>query len=195
MVSAQQVNYWLNIGLHVLILFTFLTILFFVYISRVETKAVSDAVNSTIKEQTGKVLSEIDETAAGSVTKDDWHKIRDIAIKIQADSQGELPEIKQNHKNLKITASIVIVVLFLVLAAIFLYYGVKKGHKIHIKKILTENAIVFACIGAIEFMFFTKVAAKYVPVTPDVMASTALERIRDNTIQVICIENGKWVCT
>ena len=194
MLSEQQVNYWLNIGLHVLILFTFLTILFFVYISRVETKAVSDAVNSTIKKQTNQVLSEIDELSQGSISKEDWHKIGALAAKIQTDSQGQLPEIKENHQELRTTAIIIIAVLFTLLAAAFIYYRIVKGHNIHTGRILAENAIIFSCIGVIEFLFFTKVAAKYVPVTPDVMASTALGRIRDNVIKIICLQDGKWVC-
>jgi hypothetical protein len=53
-----------------------------------------------------------------------------------------------------------------------------KGKNIDTIKIIIENAIVFSFVGGIEFLFFTKIASKYVPVTPDMLSDTILERVK-----------------
>ena len=53
-----------------------------------------------------------------------------------------------------------------------------KKHNIEVKHILLENIIIFSFIGFIEYMFFANIAAKYIPVTPDILTTTALDRIK-----------------
>ena len=42
------------------------------------------------------------------------------------------------------------------------------------------NLIIFSITGLIEYLFFANVASKYVPVTPDVISKTMLERAKYN---------------
>ena len=174
MVTVQRANYSLNISLHVLILFTFLTIFFFTFISHLEQKSVNSALKSAITEQVGHLLTSISTFAQNNIN---WVNVYNVAEKIQKDSQGELQSVKQNHKRLLYTGLGMIGFLILVFTGLLIYYR-SQGIKIGIKKIFLENALVFSFVGLIEFLFFTKVASKYIPVTPDVLSKTILERVK-----------------
>ena len=106
-----------------------------------------------------------------------WGSISDAAVKMQADAKGQSNVVKSNHRKLLITAIGLIAGLFIILIVLGIYYYFRGAH-IGYKKILIENLIVFSFVGIIEFLFFTKVAAKYIPVTPDILAETVLDRVK-----------------
>ena len=177
MVTLRQANYTLNISLHVLILFSFLTIFFFAFISHLEQKSVDDALTGAINGQVGELLNNIDKYAPSNI-KIQWKTLNDIAENIQRDAVGALPEVKKNHRTLLIIGVSMIVGLFALFSALYVYFGVFKGMQIGWKRILIENLIVFGFVGIIEYLFFTKVAIKYVPVTPDLLSKTILDRVK-----------------
>ena len=183
MVTLRRANYALNISLHVLILFSFLTIFFFSYISHLEQKSVDDALTNAINEQMGQVLDYVNKFAPSGTV--DWKVLNSVAEKIQADAIGEFPEVKANHRKLLIIGICMIGGLFVLFSSLSVYFGVYKRLQIGWKRILLENLIVFACVGIIEYLFFTKVAVQYVPVTPDVLTKTILDRIKYRFYQYI----------
>jgi hypothetical protein len=172
-----RANYSLNISLHVLILFSFLTILFFAYISHIEQKTVDDTLVGAIDDQMGQLLSHLDKDLPPGMNVD-WKVLNRVAEKIQKETTDTFPEVKKNHHNLLIVGVCMIVGVFAVFSGFYAYYGVYKDVPIHWKRILVENLIVFGCVGIIEFLFFTKVAIKYIPVTPDILSKTILDRIK-----------------
>ena len=183
MVTLRRANYTLNISLHVLILFSFLTIFFFSYISHLEQKSVDDALSAAIDEQMGQILTYVDQfSPPGTV---DWKVLNSVAEQMQASAVGEFPEVKANHRKLLIIGISMIGGLFALFSSLSIYFGVYKGLQIGWKRIFLENFIVFACVGVIEFLFFTKVAVKYVPVTPDTLTKTILDRIKYKFYQYI----------
>ena len=95
-------------------------------------------------------------------------------------AQYELPEIVANNKKLKWYSFYMIAFLFVVLLGIICYYKFYKKVDINLKYILVENLIFFIFIGIIEALFFIKIAAKYIPVTPDFVSTTLLDRIKYN---------------
>jgi putative flippase GtrA len=178
MVTTTQVNYTLNISLHILILFSFLTIFFFAFISHLEQKRVDDSLTSAINDQIGQVLDNMDKYAPTSGIKINWKTLNDIGEKIQKDAIGALPEVKKNHRKLLIVGISMIIGLFVLFSSLYVYFGVYKGVNINWKKILIENLIVFGFVGIIEYLFFTNVASKYVPITPDLLSNTILDRVK-----------------
>lgn len=177
MVTTQQANYSLNISLHVLILFSFLTIFFFAFISHLEQKTINDELTNAINGQVDSVLNNIDQYVPKG-TKIDWNVLNNIALKLQKESTAESPDVKQNHRKLLIIGICVIVGLFAIFSSIYVYFGMYKGMNINWKRIVTENLIVFGFVGIIEYLFFTKIAMKYIPVTPDLLSKTILDRIK-----------------
>ena len=184
MVTTTQVNYTLNISLHILILFSFLTIFFFSFISHLEQKSVDEALTSAINGQVGQLLTKLDGFSQDFINID-WKTINDVAEKIQKDAVGALPAVKKNHRKLLIVGISMIVGLFVIFSSIYVYFGVYKGVNINWKKIVIENLIVFSFVGIIEYLFFTTVASKYVPVTPDLLSKTILDRIKYHFQQYI----------
>ena len=177
MVTVTQANYTLNISLHVLILFSFLTIFFFAFISHLEQKSVDDALTGAINGQVGQLLDGLDKYAPSNI-KIDWKVLNNAAEKIQKDAADTLPAVKKNHRTLLIVGISMIVGLFTLFSGLYVYFGVYKGMDINWKRVLLENLIVFSFVGLIEYLFFTKVAIKYVPVTPDLLSKAVLDRVK-----------------
>ena len=177
MVTSTQANYALNISLHVLILFSFLTIFFFAYIAHLEQKSVNEALTAAIDSQVGELLDTLNKSVPSGITIK-WEMINNIAKDIQKDAAGTLPEVKQNHRTLMLVGICMIVGLFTIFSGLYVYFGVYKGVNIRWKRIFVENLVVFGFVGIIEVLFFTQIATKYVPVTPDLLSKTILDRVK-----------------
>lgn len=171
----KTANYRINISLHVLILFTFLTVLFFTYISKLERESISNVITSSINDNIGNTLTKI---ANSDVDKYiNWGNLNNMAKDIQTTSKGESKDVTSNHQRLLIVGICIISGLAMIISIMYVYYYLN-GAKINFMKILIENAIVFSFVGIIEFLFFTKIASKYVPVSPDMLSDTILERVK-----------------
>jgi hypothetical protein len=78
-------------------------------------------------------------------------------------------------------------------AAVFLMFGALYGSyqllsvscckNVDVKKLIVENLILFAAIGAVEYEFFVKVGQKFVPVPPSQMGVQFLTKLKQNLIQ------------
>lgn len=182
-----NINFYLDIGLHVLILFTFLTIFFFAYISKLEKQNLDNVTNNIILEKTNYIL---DSTKNWQNNLNNWNKnfnininwknIDCIANKLIESSKDQTPEIKKNNDNLFKESIIIIIIAFFVFVSITLFFKYYMKYDIDIKHILFINLIIFSFTGMIEYLFFKYVATKYVPVTPDFTSKTVLNRIKTN---------------
>jgi hypothetical protein len=86
--------------------------------------------------------------------------------------------IEHNKWVLGSSASISIYMFIMfVIICIVLYFSCKQC--IPLSSMLIENVIVFTIIGAIEILFFLKIAAKYVPVQPSLLTTTLIETLKN----------------
>lgn len=173
MVTQETSNYVINIGLHILILFTFLTVFFFVYISKLEKKGVDQVTKKFFSSQTENMLTEINNVyPLNTESLLNWS----AAIKVQGPSDTE----KVNNKNKRLQKLGIGMILGLLIILIILsVFFTMKGVKPHFTHIVIENLVMFAFIGMVEFFFFTKVASNYVPATPDVASNAVLDNIKN----------------
>jgi len=76
--------------------------------------------------------------------------------------------------NKRIQEEIFIVIGFFILLAVVIYIMSRYSAKYcgFMKHLSIELLIIFACVGGIEYWFFTNVASKYVPVKPTVIMET-----------------------
>jgi hypothetical protein len=176
----SSASYNINITLHVLILFTFLTIFFFTFLSQVEVKNVNNVMSQLVDGQTKNTLdlikSNSDKIPELSISKDN---LSNVANNMEKSSKVPIKSISDNNKKLKKISIIMISCIFLLLVGMIIYYKVYKKYDIGFSHILIENLIIFSFAGIIEYLFFTNVAVKYVPVTPDVASSSILDGIKD----------------
>lgn len=182
MIQTENARYYINIFLHVCILFAFLTIFFFAYISRLTTENINSALSGMIEQQVQTFLTEVDQwdkkILPGSYPTIIWKEVDNIAKKIYDNSEGTLPSITTNNNRLKIIAISAVAGLFLLLIGMYVYFQYVLGLDINIGHIITENILIFILIGFIEVFFFIKIAANYIPTTPDFVESTVLDRIK-----------------
>lgn len=180
--NESKINHSINIILHVLILFTFLSIFFFTYISKVEKKTIKQELDHLIHNQTDKILTNIDNMFFGvsdlPLVKIDWNVADNIADVMIKDSEKRTDKIEKHNDNLLRISIGIISGLFILLIGTILFFKYYKGYNINLKEILLENLIIFTFIGIIEFGFFMFIALKYVPVTPDVAVVSMIDRLK-----------------
>jgi hypothetical protein len=178
--NDESANYIINITLHILILFTFLTLFFFLYISKIEKENINSVTNSLIKSQTDQSLTNLEKKLKEYNQELPKDKLANLANKMNIDSTKDIPEIKNNNKNLIIKGSVMCGILLLIFIGLIIYYKYYKKYDIDLKHILIENIIIFSFTGIIEFLFFTQIASKFIPVTPDIATSSTLDQISTN---------------
>lgn len=176
----HNLNFSLDVALHVLILFTFLTIFFFTYVSKLEKQTLDNTIINSVSDNTNTLLNDIKQISQKYNIKINWNNINDIAAKLVKNSKGEVPEIKENNDRLYKGSMIAIIVGYLLFLAIVIFLKYYMGYDIHIRHILLMNIIIFSITGLIEYFFFMNVASKYVPVMPNEISDTMLERIKYN---------------
>jgi len=175
----------LNILFHVLILFTFLTIFFFTYISTTEKNATQDAINNIINNQSKTILSEIDNLDKKIGGKIDWDKIKKVSQNMlnsstDYDKTEDGQSIKDNNNNLFWISIYIIIGLVVIIVSYIMWNLYYKNNQLKIGEILKDNFIIFMSVGTIEFLFFAYIVIKYIPTTPDVVGITAIEKIKEN---------------
>lgn len=176
----RNINFFLDVALHVLILFTFLTIFFFAYVSKLEKQTLDDTITNSISDNTNTLLNDIKQISQKYNIKVNWNTINEIAAKLIKNSQGEVPEIKENNDRLYKGSMIAIIVGYLLFIGAIIFLKFYMGYDIHIGHIILMNIIIFSITGLIEYFFFMNVASKYVPVMPNEISDTMLERIKYN---------------
>ena len=184
--DSSSAEYVLNISLHVLILFVFLSVFFFQYASKLASDSINSALGSVIDTQVDKLLDIVEEVDNMTTKYDiDWQEVDKLAKNVEESSEDDLPEIEKTNKQLKKIAMIMSIVLLSIFVSFYVYFRFIKGLKVSLTSVIIENLIFFSFIGVIEYLFFVKIAAKYVPVTPDFVSTTLLDRVKYNVDKTI----------
>ncbi len=175
----NSVSLSVDVIVHVLILFAFLSAFFFFYIVKLEKNSLKGVANSAVNDNTNTILdylAELEKKLPGDV-RVNWGALRNWASNLIETSQGETPAISLNNKHLLRTSIIVVSVLLTVFLGL-IAWGKYMGYDIGLRHILMINLIVFCLAGACEFVFFQKVASRYIPITPDVAINEVLNTLK-----------------
>lgn len=168
----------INIGLHIIILFTFLTLFFFMYISSVSSESIDNITNDIIKTNIKNLIKKIDDKDEKNLIN--WEIAKNVAITIENKYNTELPEITYNNTKLYNIAILCIILSILFLVGLGYYFDIIKKLNIKWGEIFKENFIIFSIIGIIEYLFFVNVAFKYVPVEPSTITNIILQKLKEN---------------
>lgn len=167
----------LNVVLHMLILWTFLTIFFYFYVSKIEVEDLNDELGSYIDEYVPLTLQTLPEVQQIELKG----ALRQLPLDGLIDYfKNPSESVTTNNKWLLVVSFMVVGGLFLLFLTISLILKTDCNPNVDIKGIITENALTFLFVGAIEFVFFKFVAVKYVPVLPSVITNTLVERLKQN---------------
>jgi hypothetical protein len=162
----------INVLIHVIILFTFLSTFFFLYISKVEENAFKNELGGMIETSLMKILLE------NPTSKEDIKNSSEVLT--QLSKLYATPDAFTQERNTLVKFSAVFTLLIIVGILITVLATLSAGcdRDVSIKHILIENVIVFLCVGMVEYMFFTKIAIKYVPTSPSLLTNTLISTIK-----------------
>ncbi len=170
----ETIEYLLNLILHVIILFTILTVFFFVYISVLEKNAYQTEIESILRTELINQLNALPdpELVRSYFQNTDFDKYL---------SQFEIPNTYVTINNNWLMAICIIILAFLILLFFTIYFFVHQTcHlKLDMYLIVYENICLFSITGVIEILFFIYIAYNYVPVSPTVMLDSFISDIQE----------------
>jgi len=160
-----------NVFLHILILFTILSALFILYISKLTTDGFNkEFINIVNIAFSPTELSKID---SSGILKQNLNKIDPVIFSTYINQFDNYHNDLREEINLKIKEEIFIVIGALILCCILINLIPIKFFKYcnGLSTLLLELLVAFSLVGFIEFWFFTNVASKFVPVKPSFLES------------------------
>lgn len=169
----------INVVLHVLILFTLLSLIFTFYISNVEKQAFEEEFDNLIDSNVPNVLHQVNDATNGALK---------VGLKGASSPLGALEKLysqpSQTNKiyndGLRKMNILIGIVILMTLVAIVLTLKLSCNQCVPLWDIIKENLVVFAFVGVAEFMFFTYIASKYVPSPPSLLASSFFDSLKEN---------------
>lgn len=173
----STVDFNINLFLHFLLLFTFLTVFFIVFISKVSSKA----FNGEVTELTGKIVE--NNIKPLKENKNFENIVKTIPSKQLYDLYSNEDSVVKNTNagliNNVISILIFSWILFIVVIVLLKY---QCGITIHLEEIIVENLVTFAIVGLFEYYFFTRIAGTYVPVAPSFISQQFIDSIKNELI-------------
>lgn len=173
--SNPKITFIYNILIHMCILFTILSIIYFFYIKDISTRHYNNQLNNMTKDNLIDIYQNMDSNSKEylrQVFQSEYTDRIEVYIK-------DRPSIIEQH-NLwvqRICFSIVIVLILILIGIYFVFRHM--GICIPIRQLLIENIVTFIFIGIFEVLFFLKVVLKYAPVKPSSMNQTIVFTLRD----------------
>ena len=163
----------LDIMIHTLILFTFLSIFFFMYVSKIEQSAFESEIGDLIEESLTNILDENKSESKAIISP-----LKPVLVPLQNLYNGPSRLSMERNSLVKFTAIFIIVLMICCILSIIITLQTDCGEHVHMGHIIVENIVVFICIGIVEFWFFTNVAIKYIPTSPSLMINTMLTALK-----------------
>lgn len=170
----------LNVVLHVLILWTFLTFFFFLFASKLSVDALQNEIGHYIEKGVSGSLN--------SLQPEEKEKAKKLISAFPLDNlinanSGMDPNVETNNKWVHVISIMVIFGLALLFITIASLLKAGCDPNVSLKHIFTENFFTFLFVGIIEYLFFKYVAIKYIPVQPSVITNTLIDRLKYNFSQ------------
>ena len=194
---SHTITLTINVVLHVLILFAFLTVLYFFIIAPLEKKSFNDEISKEVKTNLTSQLdkmrkdlkktNEVLDTEINNIvnfyteTNEDGSPIYVIDELIEQASE-ESSEITEHNRWITLLATSIIIILTF---GIIIYVNTLSGtccKKTNIGSIVKENIITFIFVGLVEYVFFTQVAFKYVPAPPSVLVTSLIDKFKETVV-------------
>jgi hypothetical protein len=173
----HNINFAINIAIHVFILFCFLSVFFIMYITKLAKASFDKEIKHPIADGIGKQFEKL--------SVEDKNKLKNITKYLDFDSliaYYDTPTKDYIVNNKWIDIVTIMINVFLVLLIVVAYIFVRKSCNqcVPIGSIIGENLIIFGFIGVVEFMFFKHVAVKFIPVKPSVLVKSSIDSIKKN---------------
>ena len=170
-----KINIISDLGLHALILFTFLTSFFLMYVSKLTVNELQNQLSSIIENDFGNLIRD-NKKKYGNLINGPLNLIPYKRLKEFYSKQDKF----QKMNNSWVTESLIMTNLFLfilVVGSIFLMSYICDIN-INILEIIQINIFTFLGIGIVEYLFFTRVALDYVPTSPSLLFNSIISNTK-----------------
>ena len=160
------INFFYSLIFHVFILFTVLSIIYWLVFSKTDNRKLYDNINKTIENDISDIT--INRNLLSEETYDTLSKLysNDNELKIQ------------NNKNI-LTLNITIIVLLFILFILTLFIRyVICNNSINFEKIIIENIIILTLVAIFEILFFRYFTNDYVSILPSEITELIKENIQ-----------------
>jgi len=171
---VTDVNFNINLFLHFLILFSFLSVFFIFFISKVSTDAFNNEVEHLIHELLSDRVKELKQTPEFDEV------IRQLPLKKLYESfQKKTKAVEIHNDNLIKLVVIINILLWILFISMTVLLKYECNSNLNIGEIVIENLIIFAFVGLVEYYFFTRIALKFIPVEPSFISKQFMNSLKD----------------
>jgi len=169
----NPIEQYVNIVMHMLILFTFLSAFYLFYITTVSTEAIEGEIGEGI------------DKGVDALVQGNESTIQPLLSNVPLDTletlyQGQEKGVEINNQwftKMVVMVNIGLWVMFVVVITMMMK---KYDEKIDMVHIISLNAVTFAFVGIVEFVFFKYIASKYAPVKPSFLVKEFLDGFKEN---------------
>jgi len=167
---------FLNIYLHVLILFGFLTLFYIFYISKIKTTAMTNEINSQLSNN---LLTSLNNLSA--IQRQDLkNKLKFVPFDLLIKNYSKQDTGYKIHNIwLFRVAYLINMMLILGFLIAIILLSLSCGNCLGVFQIIKHNAFVFTLVGIVEYLFFTNIASKFVPTEPSLMINVFISDIKN----------------
>ena len=164
-----------DVTVHALILFVFLSIFFTFYVSKMTTTEMNNQIGGLIDTNLTNVLEEANQDYGMNFSS----TLQTLPLETLSESYNK-PSLLQTTSNSWLNRDLLIcnIALFVIVAGSMVLVKKICGLDLDVKEVLKLNAFIFTFIGIVEYMFFTKVALKYIPAPPSLMITSIITNIQ-----------------
>lgn len=173
---SARFSFSINVFAHVIILFTFLTAFFILFVSKLTKEMFEKEISHLIEQNIDKLVHGLDnETKQNLMLFTRVMPLDKLIKKYEEPSEYVL----EHNKWVQLSAIALSVIGICILALVMYIVYNSCGQCAPLKHIFMENVIVFACVGVVEYLFFTKVALKFVPAPPSLLVTSLINKFKE----------------
>jgi hypothetical protein len=174
-IPNETINFTINIGIHIFILFCFVSSFFMIYISHLSQHSFENKIDELIEKGIYNGISKLPQENKEKLKVFLQGVPLDRLIKVYS-KKSKIVEVNNDWLFMFIIFINLSLLGILTASTSILY--VSCNQCVPIKDILIKNSVIFAIIGFVQFMFFKFVATKYIPVKPSIMITSTLESLK-----------------
>jgi hypothetical protein len=171
-----KINIISDLGVHALILFTFLTSFFLLYVSKLSVNELKEQLSNLIENDLGQMIRENKNKhknlLEGPLNMLPYKKLKEYYSKKD-------PFQEMNNSWLKESLIITNLSLFIIVIGSIFLISYICSLKVDIMELIQINVLTFLGIGIVEYLFFTRVALNYVPTPPSLLLDTIINNTKN----------------
>lgn len=164
-------NFIIDIYIHVILLFIFLTLFFIFYVAKLSTDAFQHEIDHSVSTIVTDYINKLKPSEKNYVKI----AINNLPIDKLLKNYNKPSEYIQEHNWWVITLSIVFIITSISFLVVLLYILNKTcNYTLDIYTLFKEHSIIFVFIALIEYIFFTQIAAKYHPISSSELTNSII---------------------